>query len=414
MHLPSIVLCCCCIGYIFEVSHGFSTCTTTTTTTTPSTHASYVSILRTALDSSYYSDPGEKNEDRRRGSPYKDWNDDPRINVLNLLTQRAIQSFMFLCESVRDPHSGKWMEDFFETKNQLEYHGTGATYCTTQFGGTWDGPLLAMMEQPKDVVVVSAKRRGRGHGGWSKDNPFLEERFVEFNIDIDPVSLTNRILAVREQIAKEWVTDLDVLSSANQRILESYFAHARQAREKKDTELQSTSTSVAFERTAVNILNNHTGFAVAEGSPLRKGNFDLVYNLCTQASVHRLLKQFMDAGDAKEVSYAWLNEFYRDRVADYFDGDQPYGRADDFVEELLRSSPSVIRREDGKMALADPFGLAEQIIATRDEIVSEWKEAMRQVPADHQDGIQRILLNKQMEAWGSSPSGLGGANSGFQ
>jgi hypothetical protein len=253
-----------------------------------------------------------------------------------------------------------------------------------------------------------------GHGGWSKDNPYLEERFVEFNIDIDPVSLTNRILAVREQIAREWETDLDVLSSANQRILESYFAYARQEREKKDDQLQST-PPVAFERTAVNILNNHTGFAVSEGSPLRKGNFDLMYNLCTQASVHRLLKQFQDAGEAKEISYSWLSEFYRDRVADYFDGDQPYGRADDFVEELLLSSPSVIQREDGKLALADPFGLAEQVITTRDEIVSEWKEAMQQVPTDHQDGIRRILLNKQMAAWGSSSTGLGGADySGFQ
>ena len=64
------------------------------------------------------------------------------------------------------------------------------------------------------------------------------------------------------------------------------------------------------------------------------------------------------------------------------------------------------------MALADPFGLAEQIIETRNDIVTEWKEAMQQVPADHQDGIRRILLNKQMAAWGSSPSSTGGE--GFQ
>jgi hypothetical protein len=226
--------------------------------------------------------------------------------------------------------------------------------------------------------------------------------------------LTNRILAVREQLAKEWEADLNVLVLANQRILESYFSFARLERGRKDSDLQPSPT-VAFERTAVNILNNHTGFAKVEGSPLRKGNFDLVYNLCTQASIHRLLKQFGDAGDAKEVSYAWLSDFYRNRVADYFDGDQPYGRADDFVEELLLSSPSVILRDDGKMALADPFGLAEQIISTRDEIVLEWKEAMRQVPLDHQDGIRRILLNKQMGSWGSSRSMESeGTGTGFQ
>ena len=126
-----------------------------------------------------------------------DWRDDSRINVLNLLTQRSVQSFLYLCESVRDPHSGKWIQDFLDCPNQLEYHGTGANYVsemppppssststtsTTSStenkpryvgDGTWDGPLLAMVEQPKDVVIVSAKRRGAGHGGWSKDNVSL-------------------------------------------------------------------------------------------------------------------------------------------------------------------------------------------------------------------------------------------------
>lgn len=31
-----------------------------------------------------------------------------RTCVRNLLTQRAIQSFMYLCETCRDPHTVKW------------------------------------------------------------------------------------------------------------------------------------------------------------------------------------------------------------------------------------------------------------------------------------------------------------------
>jgi hypothetical protein len=148
-----------CSVYLFHACRGFTSCTTSTTSQTLNDVSR--GLRRTIHFSSYNHNGENYNDDNRKGSPYRDWRDDPRINILNLLTQRAIQSFMFLCESVRDPHSGKWMQDFFETKNQLEYHGTGASYCTTQFGGTWDGPLLAMMEQPKDVVVVSAKRRGR-------------------------------------------------------------------------------------------------------------------------------------------------------------------------------------------------------------------------------------------------------------
>mmetsp|Transcript_65432 Transcript_65432/g.77454 ORF Transcript_65432/g.77454 Transcript_65432/m.77454 type:complete len:400 (+) Transcript_65432:152-1351(+) len=332
-----------------------------------------------------------------------------RTDVRNLLTQRSIQSFMYLCEECRDPHSGKWIEDFLGTKNQLQFHGTGAGYMES-FGGTWDAPLLEMMNKPKDVVVVSAKRRGRGHGGWSKDNPYLEERWVEFEIDIDPPSLTTRILSVREQIAAEWVNDLDVLSQANDNIITSYFSRVRKEREDNYGEEDIPASSdyireseVAFERTAVNILNNYTAFATNQASsPFRKGNFDLLYNLCTQASVHRLLRSLAEQGQSeadKRINFAWLRDFYCARVEDFFDGDQPYGRADDFMEELLFTSPSVVYTSDRKPGLADPLGLAESIISIRNDVVHEWKHIMTNVPQDHTE-LRKVLFDKQMQSWG--------------
>jgi hypothetical protein len=53
------------------------------------------------------------------------------------------------------------------------YHGTGAFNLTKW--KTWDSILDDMLHQPKDCVIVQAKRRGRGHGGWSANNPYLEE-----------------------------------------------------------------------------------------------------------------------------------------------------------------------------------------------------------------------------------------------
>jgi len=251
-----------------------------------------------------------------------------RCDVQNLLTQRAIQSFMYLSDSLRDPHSVRWIENFLNTTGSLEYHGVGAGYLE-RFGGTWEAPLEAMMQAEKDVVIVAAKRRGRGHGGWSKDNPFLEERFVEFEIPIDPVSLAARILAVREQIANEWVTDLDVLQQANEQILDSYFATAVEER----TGGVEGVPVAAFERTAVNLLNNHTGFSVGASSPFRKGNFDLLYNICTQTAIHRLLSDLSN-DSRNEVPYQFLRDFYAEFAAEYFDGDQQYGRADDFLEQV--------------------------------------------------------------------------------
>lgn len=171
------------------------------------------------------------------------------------------------------------------------------------------------------------------------------------------------------------------------------------------------STTTAFERTAVNALNNQTAFG-ATGSPFRKGSFDLLYNLCTQASIHRLLHTLNEMRE--DSNREWLRNFYIERVADFFDGDLPYGRADDFIEELLLSTPSIIHSEDSKISLIDPYRLAEQIIETRNDIVSEWIEAMSSVNADHQDGIRRILLNKRMSTSDQSGSGSSTSSEGFE
>jgi len=327
---------------------------------------------------------------------FQDWSQNSRIDVRNLLTQRSIQSFMFLCEECRDPHSGRWIEDFLGTKNLLEYHGTGASFVT---GVHWDMPLLEILDQPKDVMIVSAKRRGRGHGGWSKNNPYLKDRYVEFKISIDPTSLTDRILAVREQLASEWVTDLEILGKANQQILDSYFQFAKDDRQKRNQDFTST-PAIAFERTAINALNNFTAFG-ATGSPFRKGSFDLLYNLCTQASIHRLLYSLRERGDNSNLD--WLRDFYVGHLADHFDGDVSYGRADDFIEKLLLSSPSISHTGDGRVILIDPFGVSEQIIEIRSDIISEWIEAMHMVPAAHQDGVRKMILNKQMGSWKPPP-----------
>jgi hypothetical protein len=254
---------------------------------------------------------------------------------------------------------------------------------------------------------VSAKRRGRGHGGWSKDNPYLEERWVEFPIDIDPASLAQRILSVRGQIANEFVQDLDIIISTNDQILDSYFDTIRnEERTTAGTGVDSTVKSPqdlanAFDRTTSYILSNNMESSVIASSPFRKGNFDLLYNLCTQASIHELLRDYLqEAGHAKEASLMWLRNFYIDRAGEYFDGDQPYGRADDFIEEMLLTPPAVKdlgvnAKGEAVVDLIDPLAMAEKIIARRTKIAQEWKKVMGQTAADHMQ-LQKVLLAKIM------------------
>jgi len=77
-----------------------------------------------------------------------------RTCVKSFLTQRAIQSFMFLLEECRDPHSGKWVEDFLGLSNLLEYHGTGA-FDIDRFP-IWEMVLLEMMEMPKGMSTCKS------------------------------------------------------------------------------------------------------------------------------------------------------------------------------------------------------------------------------------------------------------------
>eukprot|EP00978_Attheya_sp_CCMP212_P020250 scaffold57700_cov37-Attheya_sp.AAC.1 len=264
---------------------------------------------------------------------FLDGNDDSRTDIRNLLTQRSIQSFMFLLgqcrvrKSIYPNHFGfRFAFSKFILVTFIVVVALIGAGFIEQFGGTWDGALIAMTQQPKTQIIISAKRRGRGHGGWSKNNPYLEERWMEMPIDIDPPSLATRILSVREHIAREWTSDLDVVLTANNMILNSYFSKAQSDRDRgKASGVQQKSgeavgaMDVAFDRTAVNLMNDNSRFSPTESSPFRRGNFDLLYNLCTQAAIHRILRTYKGAGEDRSVPFLFLRDFYTERAAEYFD-----------------------------------------------------------------------------------------------
>ena len=137
-------------------------------------------------------------------------------------------------------------------------------------------------------------------------------------------------------------------------------------------------------------------------SPLRRGDFDLLFFLCTQESIHRLLHQFREEGEAKEVSFTWLRVFYSGRVAEFFDGDQAYGRADDFLEELVLTPPSIIDVGGGRVGLIDPMRITEDIINVRTQVAREWMQFMKYVPQDHID-LRKTLFERQILKWGQTP-----------
>ena len=135
----------------------------------------------------------------------------------------------------------------------------------------------------------------------------------------------------------------------------------------------------------------------SSSSPFRKGSFDLLQLLSLQEAIHLVLREYMSMGEKKEVSFQFLREFYVERVANYFDGYVNYGRADDFLEELLLTTPSV-RTSNQHMELIDPLSIANDIIDMRSKILINWKVEMENVPQDHME-LRKMLLTKQMGNW---------------
>lgn len=248
----------------------------------------------------------------------------------------------------------------------------------------------------------------------------------------------SRIISVREQIANEWVADLDTMVAANELILQSYYETMVTSRNDEecinldedenggdeeedciraenlaaaysggslddDNEGSVSSSSYninkVFDRHAMMMLYNSIVFDEKASSPYRKGNFDLLLLLLTQESVHRVLLEYR-GDEERKVSFEWLRSFYASRVDNYFDGNQEYGKADDFLEELLLMPPSM-KTVDDTVELVDPMRIAEDIIRTRSQVGEDWKEIVENVPFEHTE-LRKVLLARQMG--GENPS----------
>jgi len=317
-----------------------------------------------------------------------------RTDIRSFLTQRSIQSFLQLCISCRDPHTVQWMENKFDWKSIEEYHGTGG--INTTLYPHWSSVLLDLLDQPQDVVVVNVPNKNRKIA-----NPYLEERVIQFEIDIDPASMANRILSVREQIAQEWTTDIDTMKNANEQILESY--REAQLQNREDDNDGTDSERAAFQRYGVSYYLPDDG----SSSPLRHRSFDLVLLLATQESIHRVLRMSkdssMDNDDDDEMAFLWFRDYYIQRLPTYFDGNQELGRANDFVEELLLTPPLFY-----KNSLVDPFRIAEDLLEMRSEVLMEWKTMMPDVKDTDHAPIRSEVLIRQMLKWGSYNNNDGG------
>lgn len=316
------------------------------------------------------------------------------------LNQCTIQSFLFLIRQMRDIQTVMFIEEYTEpsiefrthelandlnnyqtgefvepsqeeqqkSSKLLRYHGLGALNMT--LFPTWETYFLELLKKDKEV--------------WKITSP--KPHVPDYDWEVNPASLCTRMISVREQIAKEWVRDLEVIANLGGQVMESYWDSIRNAGSVDPTiERQFSLLFLEWDP------NEDSDFAP---SPLRKGNFDLLELLTTQEAIHRLLNDKERAEGDAAVANKVLEDFYFERLGSHFTGGQRYSRANDFLSELLATPPSTIT-VGGTTALIDTMGLAENILHKRQEVALEWREIARGSPEEHYD-IRRSMLNKLM------------------
>lgn len=261
----------------------------------------------------------------------------------------------------------------------LLYHGLGL--LNTTLFPTWDSYFRQLLEQPTTTFVIESSR----------------PHIPNYELQINPASLCSRLLSVREQIAQEFANDLTVIASLSQQSLDAYW----QAVKGEEKGGDAYSPNIKGLRPSLGFLDYTSGEEDDENdfapSPLRKGNFDLLVLLTTQEAIHRVLNSQArsESNSNDNTADRFLYNFYTERLVTHFTGIQPYGRADDFVEELLTTPPRLMQISETLTSLIDPVRIAELILQEREQVALEWKQVAKSSPQMHME-IKRLQLNRLM------------------
>jgi hypothetical protein len=326
------------------------------------------------------------------------------------ISQCALQSLLFHMASLRDRQTAIWLEEFTQpvirerTKQKegrdqvlgimakameeatedipaaekdiklLTYHGLAA--MNTNIYPTWDSFFQKLLEMPEEVMTI--------HSGRAI--------IPDYEIEINPASLCNRLISVREQIAREFVMDLDSLAEISTNFITDFYEYQKNSDRVQQQEGQGYRTNLMF----MDAISGQEDYV--RPSPLRKGNFDLLTVLATQESIHRVLND----ETVDRSSFRFLRNFYAQRIGSHFTGSNYFGRADNFLEELLTTPPCVVQMQDEECDLVDPVRVAELILKERESVTDEWIDLALNSPNLHTD-IKRMQFQRLMGNYGQPP-----------
>jgi len=199
---------------------------------------------------------------------------------------------------------------------------------------------------------------------------------------IDPQQEAEALLTVREQLAKECVLDLKLVTKENERLQLSY--------QQKDV-LQNNMSSVWHNPSILPVFreegetvegNTDDKTAVFESSPFRQLTWDLLLRLMTKIAALDVLAALSASSD-EEAQYQWFKGVVGEALPT-FEGNSAPQVDKAFIKDLMRRTPSVtISADGGPGQLVDPHRAAGAVLERRAQIAAEWAQVLTAIPDDH-------------------------------
>jgi hypothetical protein len=302
------------------------------------------------------------------------WGPEKREELLfkNLLCQRAIQTQLHLFAYLNNEVQSDWLMDFAEEKGSARLctgnRQVELMHSHMAMAAPWNEFLVALMDAHDETIEIEVA--ARRIGGGSPDNPYLPKPKPTIYTDtISPSTIGQNLLRIREQLAKEWEQDLQLLPLCNAEL-------------RRHHSEEVVNVSDAVENLQYQIVPGSIEGEDGAESPLRSANFDLLKTAVTHAALWRLQKE-LDVEPTQKHAAEWLALFAREHGSAFRGGAYGLRAGREFLLKMMDQPVKVSKSLGGKPRFVDPLSMAERLMDLREELALEWSEAMQHVPAEH-------------------------------
>jgi len=320
----------------------------------PSLSHSRLHSMKSSLQMSAY---GSDNEAK---DPFRDISSNKKF-LKTLLTFQAVKTFMYYSEEFHDEVTVKWLNNFDKQMGEKEEESRQQI--------AWNQYLGNMMRTPpEEIHIKKIQQRARGGSGT---NPYISNEHVyEFTVKIDPFSLGKRLMAIRENLANEWSSDLELVGQTNEEMQRNHLLEM----------INGEEGAVKFQKA----IFESDPFGAS--TPYRTANFDLLNNMITTIALRRLETEVRIGGNA--ASRSWIEEIIEETKEMKHEEQMKY---------ILKGPLS--RRVQGRSEVGEK--MVQLVMSFREQAAFESIITLQETKEDHNMMIREFLnerLKDQMSA----------------